>query len=301
MPPLPAPRRSRLADGREVLYFDDQGSDRPAPRPDSRMLASRAPAAELRHDRLTDEAVIVAAARQERTFLPPAGECPLCPSRPGIETEIPDPDYDVVVFENRFPSLPAAPVGGHPAGRAEVVCYSSRHDASFASLADERLRTIGGAWADRTRHLSAEPGVAQVLIFENRGEDIGVTLHHPHGQIYAYPFVPPRVARMVAAAERHREATGGCLGCALLADELSVGTRIIASSEVATAYVPEAARWPWEVHVVPRRHVADLAQLTDDERDALVALEADVLARLDELFGHPAPYMAGWLQGPVGD
>src|SRR5919107_3358735 len=149
MSPSPPPRRARLSDGREILYFDDPGTEGPPPPPDRRPPAERPPAAELRHDRLTDEPVLVAAARQDRTFLPPASECPLCPSRDGRQTEIPAPEYDVVAFENRFPSLPAGPSGGETAGRAEVICYASAHDASFSSLPDERLRTIGAAWAHR--------------------------------------------------------------------------------------------------------------------------------------------------------
>ena len=293
------PRRARLSDGREILYFDDAGSDRPAPLADRRRLNRRSPAAEIRHDRLTAEPVLVAAERQDRTFLPPYSECPLCPSRERRQTEVPDPEYDVVVFDNRFPSLPAAASGGFAAGRAEVVSYASRHDASFASLSDERLRTIGAAWAQRTDELSSLAGVAQITVFENRGEEIGVTLHHPHGQIYAYPFVPPRVSRMVEAADRHREAGGGCLACELLQDELTAGTRIVSATEYGVAYVPDAARWPWEIHVLPRRHAPDLATLHERERHALVLLQADMLWRLDALFARPAPYMAGWLQAPL--
>ncbi|HJP71720.1 MAG TPA: DUF4931 domain-containing protein, partial [Candidatus Limnocylindria bacterium] len=207
------PRRAHLADGREILYFDDAGSAAPPPSPDPRTLPDREPPAELRWDRLVDEWVIVAGHRQDRTFLPAASDCPLCPSRDGRHSEIPAEEYDVVVFENRFPSLPAAPEGGTPHGRCDVVVYSSDHSASFSGLSEERLRTIGAARAQRTAELSAEPGVASVFVFENRGVDIGVTLHHPHGQIYAYPFVPPRLERMLETAQRF---PNGCLGCALL-------------------------------------------------------------------------------------
>jgi UDPglucose--hexose-1-phosphate uridylyltransferase len=189
---------------------------------------------------------------------------------------------------------------GVSAGRAEVISYSSVHDASFSSLGATRLATIGAAWAHRTATLSALPGVAQVLVFENRGEEIGVTLHHPHGQAYAYPFVPPRLGRMAEVAQRHRAATGRCLGCDILADEQADGSRVVAATEHGVAYVPRAARWPWEVHIVPRRHVPDLAALDDGERDDLVLAQADVLARIDRLFGRPAPYMAGWLNAPAG-
>ena len=289
------PRRGTLADGREILYFDDPGrSPGPTP-PDRRPVEPRVEPAELRHDDLLDEPVLVATHRQGRTHLPPTRECPLCPSRDGGATEIPAADYDVAVFENRFPSLPAAAPGESAAGRCEVICYASDHDASFASLSPERLETIATAWVHRTVALEMLPGVRYVLAFENRGEEIGVTLHHPHGQVYAYPYVPPRIARMAAVADE----ADGCVGCAQLSRELE-GERIVAAQEHAVAYVPRAARWPYEVHVVPRRHAAALAALDAEERQDMVALAADVLGRLDRAFDRPVPYMAGWLTAPVG-
>jgi UDPglucose--hexose-1-phosphate uridylyltransferase len=300
-PPRASRRTGRLADGRDIIYFDDPsstGADA-SPPADRRDLPPVPAPAELRRDRLVDEWVIVATHRQTRTFLPPTRDCPLCPSRGDAQTEIPAPAYDVVVFENRFPSLPAT--GGEvegPAGRCEVICYSDEHEASFATLSDERLATISRAWAERTAALGADTGVAYVFCFENRGEQIGVTLHHPHGQIYAYPFIPPRAERMLSAADAHRRRTGTCLACDLLDDELADGRRIVASTESAVAYVPHAARWPYEIHVLPRRHVPDLPALADAERDDVVRLQADVLHRLDGLFDAPVPYIAGWIQAP---
>ncbi len=289
------PRRSVLADGREILYFDDAGKEPGPPPPDGRDLERSELSAELRQDPLLDEPVLVATHRQARTFLPAASDCPLCPTRGPAATEIPASDYDVVVFENRFPSLPAAPPGGDPAGRCEVVCYAADHDASFAGLAPERLETVAAAWVHRTVALSAQPGVRYVFVFENRGEEIGVTLHHPHGQIYAYPYLPPRIDRLLSVARR----AGGCPVCAVLERELA-GPRVVEATEHAVAYVPEAARWPYEIHVVPRRHVPALMDLTSDELRAIVDLQAGVLRRLDAVFGRPTPYMAGWLTAPVG-
>lgn len=302
MQPLRASRRTgQLADGREIIYFDDPSSGSlPPPPPDRRDLPPVPAPADLRRDELVDEWVIVATHRQTRTFLPPTRDCPLCPSRGGAQTEVPASEYDVVVFENRFPSLPATGGPGEaPAGRCEVICYSDEHEASFATLSDERLATISQAWAERSEVLNADPGVAYVFCFENRGEQIGVTLHHPHGQIYAYPFIPPRAERMLAVADAHRRRAGSCLACDLLEEELGDGGRIVASSEAAVAYVPRAARWPYEIHVLPRRHVPDLAALSDDERDELVRLQADVLHRLDGLFDESVPYIAGWVQAPA--
>ena len=180
--------------------------------------------------------MIVASHRQGRTHLPPADQCPLCPSREGRATEIPAADYDVVVFENRFPSLtpdPGEVTDGGPfprqpgVGRCEVVCFTADHGGALARLPVGRIRTVVEVWAERTLELGALDGVEQVFPFENRGEEIGVTLHHPHGQIYAYPFVAPRTARQLDVARAHREATGECRSCSIVAAE-SEGERVVA-------------------------------------------------------------------------
>jgi UDPglucose--hexose-1-phosphate uridylyltransferase len=303
-----------LADGRELIYFDDdetvqRGVQRQAQ--DLRDLPPQQHASELRYDPLLDEWVAIASHRQDRTHLPPSDECPLCPSQPDRLTEIPSDDYDVVVFENRFPSLapdtqPPLPLpGGEPfgrrpgIGRCEVVCFTSEHDSSFASLPVARVRTVIDAWADRTAALAQIPGVEQVFCFENRGAEIGVTLAHPHGQIYAYPFVTPRTQRMLATARKHQERTGTNLFEDVLAAEQKSADRIVAESAHWVAFVPMAARWPFEVHLYPRRRVPDLPALTDAERDDFAALYLDVLARMDGLFGTPLPYIAAWHQAPV--
>src|SRR6516225_1306146 len=272
---------ARLADGREIVYFDETpGLDR-ALAPDTRPLPPRPPgppgpggSAEqgIRWDPLAGEWVVIAAARQDRTFLPPADQCPLDPSAPGRPTEIPADGYDVVVFENRFPSL------AEPLGRCEVVCFTSDHDSSFAALSPRRARTVLEAWVDRTEALSALPETRQVYCFENRGEEIGVTLHHPHGQIYAFPFVAPRLAQMVAQAEAYaRTHDGRNLFDDLVAAESRAGTRIVARNEHWTVFVPEAARWPYEVRIFPAARVPDLTGLSEAARDAFGPLYLDVL------------------------
>ncbi|MFY1657508.1 galactose-1-phosphate uridylyltransferase [Micromonospora sp. WMMD1274] len=298
-----------LADGRELIYFDER-DDAVRDQPDRRDLPPPPPASQLRYDPLTDEWVAVAVHRQTRTFLPPADQCPLCPSRGERHSEIPAPDYDVVVFENRFPSL-SQRVADEPAeitpftlvrpgrGRCEVVCFTDDHNASFARLSPRRVRTVLDALADRTTALSALPGVEQVFPFENRGVEIGVTLHHPHGQIYAYPFVTPRTRSMLAAARRYADRTGGNLYADVLAAERATGERVVASNEHWTAYVPAAARWPFEVHVAPHRPVPDIPALDDAERDAFGPLYLDLLRRFDGLFDLPMPYIAAWHQAPV--
>jgi UDPglucose--hexose-1-phosphate uridylyltransferase len=313
---------TRLADGREIIYFDESpGLGREKVR-DTRDLGgpvdySAEPVSELRWDPLAGEWVVIAQQRQDRTFLPPADACPLDPSAPGRPTEIPASSYDVVVFENRFPSLagtrPAVPSAGprheeqpdvfgeRPGyGRCEVVCFTSDHDASFADLTPRRARTVVEAWADRTIALGALDGVEQVFCFENRGEEIGVTLHHPHGQIYGYPFVTPRTARLLGQARRHAARTGGNLFDDLVAGELAAGTRVVARNDHWVAFVPHAARWPYEVLLFPSKRVPDLSQLSDVARDAFCTIYLDVLRRLDALFASRAPYISGLHQAPVG-
>jgi UDPglucose--hexose-1-phosphate uridylyltransferase len=305
---------SQLADGREILYYDDPSTpDRGrALVPDARDLPRTEVRSEVRYDAARDQDVVLAAHRQTRTFLPPTDECPLCPSREGRLTEVPAPDYDVVVFENRFPSLAVGatlPEGIGAAdglfarragiGRCEVVCFTADHDTGFAGLTAERAGTVLQAWTERTAALGALPGVEQVFCFENRGREIGVTLAHPHGQIYAYPYVTPRTAQMLAAAARHRERTGGLLLDDLLAAEQRDGSRVVLRSTHWTAFVPYAARWPFEVHLHPHRTMPDLCSLDDDERTDFAAVYLDVLRRFDALFGAPMPYISAWHQAPV--
>jgi len=283
---------ARLADGREIIYF---GSVAEAPEGDTRALEPVSASSQVRYDALLDQWVLIAGHRLGRTHLPPDAECPLCPSRPGQPTEIPAPSYSVAVFQNRFPAL--GPGGGH----CEVVVFSSDHDASFADLTPAQAGTVMAAWTDRTARLSRLPGVRQVYCFENRGPEIGVTLSHPHGQIYAYPFVTPRTSRMLGAVRAYRDRTGRDLVDDTLAAQQADGSRIVLAGRHWTAFVPFAARWPYEVHLYPVRRVPDLTYLTDQERDEFCDLYLDVLRRFDRLFTAPAPYIAAWHQAPVQD
>ena len=180
-----------------------------------------------------------------------------------------------------------------------MVCFTSDHDTSFAQLPPGHARTVIDALADRTTELSRLPGVEYVFCFENRGEEIGVTLSHPHGQIYGYPFVPPRLLRAARTAAEHEDEHGSCLRCELLQRELELGERIIGRTEHWTALVPFAARWPYEARVIANRHVPDLPALGDAERDDLARIYLDLLQRFDRLFDSPAPYIASWHQAPV--
>ncbi|MFD7661676.1 galactose-1-phosphate uridylyltransferase [Streptomyces sp. NPDC059788] len=287
---------TRLADGRELIYYDLR-DDVVRDDTDRRPLDPVSTASEIRHDRLLGDAVAVASHRQGRTYHPPADACPLCPSRDGRSTEIPAADYDVAVFENRFPSLAG------DTGRCEVVCFTSDHDASFADLTEEQAALVLEAWTDRTAELSQHPGVRQVFCFENRGAEIGVTLGHPHGQIYAYPFTTPRTERMLDRLAAHREETGGRnLFDDVLADERADGRRVVLDADHWTAFVPYAAHWPYEVHLYPKRRVPDLLALGEDARTEFPQVYLEVLRRFDRIFGPdepPTPYISAWHQAPL--
>ena len=148
------------------------------------------------------------------------------------------------------------------------------------------------AWRHRTADLMAAPGIEQVFCFENRGEEIGVTLTHPHGQIYGYPYLTPRTAAMLGQAREHRMRHGDNLFADLLAREVADGSRIVARTELFTAFVPFAARWPVEVHIYPNRFVRNLIELDDDELDEFAQVYLDVLGRFDRMYSAPLPYIS---------
>lgn len=243
---------------------------------------------ELRFDPLRQEWVAYNTERNDRTFLP-TSFCPLCPSGAGGSSEIPLADFEVVVFENRFPALAAG---------CEVIVYTSDHDSTLSHLPLERVRLLVDVWADRYLSLGARPDVDYVFIFENKGEEIGVTLHHPHGQIYALPFVPPFAKAELDASRQHLAGRGRCLHCTQLALEES-GPRIVMSEGSMAAFVPRSARWPYEVHLYPRRHVASIADLDDGERSDLANALSGLTGTYDRHFGFSTPYVMAVHQAPT--
>jgi UDPglucose--hexose-1-phosphate uridylyltransferase len=300
------PLRWTLADGRDMLFFSLPGHA-PAPVTDRRPLPERgAQQSELRYDRQTGQWVAIAALRQDRTYKPSADQCPLCPSSSGLDGEVPAEDYDVVVFENRFPSLSGADgrtfhlpdVGGTDFisapghGRCEVISFSSSHTASFAELEAPHARLVVDAWRHRTADLMNRPGIEQVFCFENRGEEIGVTLTHPHGQIYGYPYLTPRTAHMLTEARAHASRNRTNLFADILAHEVADASRIVAQTDLFTAFVPFAARWPVEVHLYPNRFVRNLGDLDDAELDGFASIYRELLRRFDRMYPTPLPYIS---------
>jgi UDPglucose--hexose-1-phosphate uridylyltransferase len=303
--------RTELADGRDLLYFDDADSALPeVRRPDTRTLEQRPPSAELRADPLTGEWVSNAAHRAGRAFLPPANACPLCPSTNEFASELPD-QFDVAVFENRSPAfgpdVRALEVGhaggasGLPlgstsvaAGRCEVIVFSPEHEGSLADLGVNRIETVLGALQHRTDEFNSLPGMKQVFPFENRGEEIGVTLHHPHGQIYGYPFTTPRTNQLLAQVSKR----GSDFYDELIAFE-ATSARLLFATDNFLAYVPFAARWPLEAVLLPKRQVADFVDLTASEIEELAICTQRLLKSFDLRFEARTPYIAAWHQAPL--
>ncbi|RYP99225.1 galactose-1-phosphate uridylyltransferase [Bifidobacterium pseudolongum] len=335
-----------LSDGREFFYLDDEPDyvcgKKTRQLADPRDLPYRfAPyldadgnevpyaAPQMRRDPLTGDWIPMATARMNRPITIGPGATatgnPLAARKlgdPYQDGEVPDTDYNVVVFENRFPSMVQVPgvlnetveVDDDPlwlqrpaSGRCEVICFDPNEHGLPADLPVERLRTVVEAWAFRTAELSAIDGLEQIYVFENHGQEIGVSLAHPHGQIYAYPFIAPKLEQELKHSEAYHERTGGNLLADIMRAEIDAGERVIMRNGSWVAYVPAAARWPLEVHVQPLRDVRTLDELDDHERWDLAQMYSQLLKRGNMFFdtgdgkGMDLPYIAAWHQAPVHD
>ncbi|MEO5661115.1 MAG: galactose-1-phosphate uridylyltransferase, partial [Polaromonas sp.] len=236
---------------------------------------------------------------------------PLAPTIvPAHPTEVPAGAWDVAVFDNRFPSLAVLPAGAAPppelivptapaAGHCEVVVFTQDAKASLGTLALDHLELLLQVWGERCEQLGARPGIAYVLPFENRGVEVGVTLHHPHGQIYAYPVVPPVPARMQTVASEHLRSRGRGVLEALIEGERRDGRRMIYEGAHAVAFVPVCARYPYEVWVAPIKAVESFAQLGIAERADLARALKTVLLKYDGLWQRAMPYLMAWYQAPT--
>ena len=259
-----------------------------------------------RFDRLTGSWVLVSPTRNVRPSTTTSGDaapvCPLCPGGP----ELPGP-YELAVFDNRFPSLsPLAPdaagsagLTGPSLGRCLVVVYTQDHIADLAELTPQQFANVIAVWRDRSRELWAE-GWELVMAFENHGSDVGATLPHLHGQIYAFDHLPPVTRQKLASHEHHRAEHGECLGCRLLDDDTG-SDRVIHDNDHFLAAIPYAARWPLEVHVRAKQHgTGRLGDLTDEAALDLVRALNDVVARYDALWGFELPYLMCVQEAPAG-
>ncbi len=266
---------------------------------------------EMRWNPVMGEWVVTATHRQDRTFLPPAGYCPLCPTAEGgFPTEIPEPDYEFVVFENKFPSLkrePSEPVVAgdelfpvKPSlGICEVVLYSSMHTSTLTDLPLKKMEQLIRVWKDRYEELGNRPEIKYVFIFENKGQEIGVTISHPHGQIYAFSYMPPRVERELTNEAKHYKKTGRCLHCDILEREQAEKARVVVESEHFVAVIPFYARYPYEVHLYSKKHRGSMAEFSENEQDDLALILSRLLKKYDGLWGFSMPYMMVMHQKPT--
>ena len=288
------------ADGRRLLVYGALGGGL-----DDGRAADEPQAIHKRLDVFTGAWVGIAPARNARPLDSAAETAERCPFCPG-GSEVPFP-YEAAVFDNRFPSFRASPPPppaldgptGPALGRCEVVLYTSRHDASFGRLSPTELCRVLAVWIDRSRELWSDPAHRYVSVFENRGAEVGATIAHPHGQIYALDHVPPIPSAKAAAHRGHREQTGGCLSCeATLRDAGS--DRVVSTNDSFVVAVPFAARWPFEVAIRARRHgLGRLSELEPfEQRDLAVALR-DLVRRYDALFDLPLPYMMVAQEAPA--
>lgn len=311
--PLPLPRTTFVQpDGRRIHVY---GEVRGVPPPDA--PRSEPTALHLRRDELSAAWVAVSPARNVRPHSSaPMGSgmvpgsaaerfgCPLCPGGPELAF-----GYEAAVFGNRFPTFtpdpPAAPDLDDPRfapslGACEVVMFTERHEGNFATLTAEETARVIAVWRDRTAYLWSDPRLACVLPFENRGGEVGATLSHPHGQIYAFGHLPPWIERRAAALVDGRGRTGSCVSCTVVADELA-SDRIVHRDPHWAVGVPFAPRWPYEVHVRAIRHGARrLTDLTADESRSLAGALHAVIARYNGLFGFEMPYMLVVHEAPRG-
>jgi UDPglucose--hexose-1-phosphate uridylyltransferase len=259
---------------------------------------------ELRWNPTVREWVSTASHRQDRPLMP-EDWCPFCPG----SGRVPE-NYDCYIYPNDFPAFSIPPP--EPAvqgddfyrvapseGKCDVVLYHPDHNTSLPQLSLGHLVKLVQLWRKRFAELKAMPGIRYVLIFENKGAVIGVTMPHPHGQIYAFPFIPPRLKRELDAARAYQRAKRRCLFCDILRKERRDGRRLVAENEAFAVFVPFYARWPFELHVYSRRHLGTLEDFRPSEEQALAEILKWVTLKYDNLYQMSFPYMMLLHQSPT--
>jgi UDPglucose--hexose-1-phosphate uridylyltransferase len=260
---------------------------------------------ELRWDPIMNQWIIVAGKRGKRPLLP-AGYCPFCP---GSE-EVPEKGWKVLSLPNRFPALrpnPPQPDVEYDQlfrckpseGVCEVLIYTPKHDSSFTDLTMENIRDIVDLWAQRFRELGDRDNIKYVFIFENKGRIIGVTLDHPHGQLYAFPFIPPVIQKELSSSRKYWKRTGNCLFCTIIEKERKTASRIICENKDFVCFLPFFAHWPFGVHIYSKRHIAAITDLTEEEKNSFASILKTVTRKFDNLYDMSFPYMMVLHQRPT--
>lgn len=260
--------------------------------------------AELRWHPLINDWVMIASHRQARPQMP-KNWCPFCPG----SGKVPD-DYDVLKYDNNFPALSQnPPVPDDVAndffrvreayGKCEVVLYSPGHTTTLPELSDEHMNKLVSLWCERFDALRADPKIKYVFIFENRGDVVGVTMPHPHGQIYGYSVIPKKIELELQSANAYYKEHSVCLFDEMLRQELAFGKRIIFKNEHFTVFLPFFTEYPYGVYIFPNRHVQYITDLTEEERAALGITIRDTVGMFDNLFDYRFPYMMCMHNAPV--
>jgi UDPglucose--hexose-1-phosphate uridylyltransferase len=300
-------RSFRKPDGRSITLYSrfPISTEITAPSPSQDPILANP---HLRWHPLRGEWVAYASHRQGRTFMPPIAYNPLAPTIDSQHpTELPSGEYEIAVFDNRFPSLtvqahdpPALGVDTLPAqGACEVVVFTQDAQQSLSTLSIEHLDLLLQVWGDRTQVLGQSPQIQYVLPFENKGVEVGVTLHHPHGQIYAYPFIPPVPARMLAQQQTYYQTHQQGLMSALIQQEIQDRERIVYQDQHAIAFVPVCARYPYEVWVAPLQSVSTFCELSTEQRWSIAKALKTVTLKYDRLWCRSFPYLMAWYQAPT--
>jgi UDPglucose--hexose-1-phosphate uridylyltransferase len=261
------------------------------------------PTSELRWHPLLRQWVAVAALRQDRPQMP-ANWCPFDPGSGHVPEH-----YDVHLYSNDFPAFsfhnpPFSPEPGLFAktgaqGACDVVLYSPDHNLPPSQLSVEQWGKVIELWTRRTSELFAIDVIEYVAVFENTGEAIGVTMPHPHGQIYAFPFTPPLVATELDSARAHFEEIRECLYCGIVRGEIEDGRRMVAENASFVAFLPFYGRFPTELSIYARRHLAALGDLSETEAHEFAEILSIVRRKYDGLYGFPMPLMMLVRQRPA--
>jgi UDPglucose--hexose-1-phosphate uridylyltransferase len=260
--------------------------------------------AELRKHPLTNDWIMIASHRQNRPQMP-KDYCPFCPG----SGKVPD-QFDVYKYDNDFPALRQdPPVPDDVAtdffetapcyGKCEVILYSPEHTVTLPELPTEHITKLVNLWAERYEELSKDENIKYVFIFENRGEAVGVTMPHPHGQIYGYSFVPKKLELELENAAKHKAEKGTCLFCDWLKAEQDAGSRIIFQNEHFTVFLPFFSEYPYGAYIMSNRHCSNITQFTAEERESLAETLRRTTGMLDSLFGYKFPYMMCMYNEPV--
>ncbi len=260
--------------------------------------------AELRWNPLLKTWVMVASHRQNRPNLP-KDTCPFCPG----SGKVPD-QFDVISINNDFPVMMPHPPEPDPVatefyptmpsyGKCEVVLYCSQHSITLQELPLDHIHKLVKLWKNRFLEIRQDSHVKYVFPFENKGEEVGATIAHPHGQIYGYPFIPLKLETEYAASQEYYEKHGKCLICSMTEEEKRTSLRIIHENNSMIAYIPFFTDYPWGVFVVSKRHFSHIDQMTEAEEKDLAEILKVVVGAFDSLFDRPFPYMMVMHQGPV--